>query len=461
MMEHLRLIRQRCALPLAAVAGFCFAADARAQSVETPVVTSRPDEGLVSLLKPTVPVSLFSTTLQGGKKPEPVFTWKNHPTLHLGPVELVFRARLQATTRHSDATVADEDESTADIARKRVGIEGSVAKVVDFQVERELGDDDPWRDVYLNYSQFTPVQVQVGKFKMPFSLDENTGATNLDFVYRSLMASTLAPGRDRGYMVHGRIGGRRLQYQLGRFEHDGRNAKSKNSDRVFGDDTVAARVVSAPFRTSKSVAREFEVGVAWASGDLSGEGLSGIRGKTVFGETFFSNDYPVLGRRKRLGFETRWQPGPVSLQAEFSRVTDERLGEGVEDDDLSPLRGRGWYVSGTWAITGDKKADGLDATTRPLFRGGIGAIEIVGRFEKLTFDSTAAANGSDPSTSPRADIILGNSDRVLTLGANWYLNRWVKVQFNLIKETLSDPEQGPLPTKPSFWSRVLKVQFTL
>lgn len=461
MMEHLRSARRHSAVFVAAVS-LSFAATASAQSVDTSG-TPHLGEGLVSVVKPTAPVSLFSTTLQGNKKkPDPVFTWKDHPTLHLGPVELVFRARLQATSRQSDATVADEDESTADIARKRVGIEGSVAKAVDFQVERELGDDeDPWRDVYVNYSQFAAVQVQVGKFKMPFSLDENTGATNLDFVYRSLMASTLAPGRDRGYMVHGRIGGRHLQYQFGRFEHDGRNAKSKNPDRVFGEDTTAARVVSAPFRSSKSPAREFEVGLAWTSGDLSGEGLSGIRGKTVFGETFFSNDYPVVGRRKRLGVETRWQPGPVSLQAEFSRVTDERLGESVEDDALSPLRGMGWYVAGTWAITGDKKADGLDATKRPIFRGGIGAIEIAGRLEKLTFDSTAAPNGSDPSTSPRADVILGNSDRVLTLGANWYLNRWVKVQFNLIKETLSDPDQGPLPTQPSFWSRVFKVQFTL
>ena len=459
MIEHLRSIRRSYALPLAAATGLMWAASAHAQTIEAPAASA---DSLVSVLKPSARLSLFSAALQGKKKADPVFSWKDHPTLHLGPVELVFRARLQATMRHSDAAVANESDSTADIARKRVGIEGSVAKVMDFQIERELGDkEDPWRDVFVNYSQFEAVQVQFGKFKMPFSLDENTGSTNLDFVYRSLMASTLAPGRDRGYMVHGRIGGRHLQYQIGRFEHDGRNAKSKNAARVFGKDTVAGRVATAPFRSSKSVAREFEVGLAWTSGDLSGEGLSGIRGQTVFGESFFSNDFPVVGRRKRMGFETRWQPGPASIQAEFSRVTDERLGASVEDGDLAPLQGLGWYVSGTWAVTGEKKADGLDATKRPLFRGGIGAIEIAARLEKLTFDSTAAPNGSDPSTSPRAEVILGNSDRVLTIGANWYANRWVKVQFNLIKETLSDPSQGPLPTQPSFWSRVLKVQFTL
>jgi phosphate-selective porin len=80
--------------------------------------------------------------------------------------------------------------------------------------------------------------------------------------------------------------------------------------------------------------------------------------------------------------------------------------------------------------------------------------------ERLTFDSTAA-NDSLPSTSPRADTILGNSDKAVTFGVNWYLNRWVKVQFNWIRETLTDPEQGPLPDKPSFSSRVLRLQFSL
>jgi hypothetical protein len=40
---------------------------------------------------------------------------------------------------------------------------------------------------------------------LPSSLDENTSPTNLDFVYRSLAANQLPPGRDRGVMVHGRL----------------------------------------------------------------------------------------------------------------------------------------------------------------------------------------------------------------------------------------------------------------
>ena len=420
------------------------------------------DSKAAGSLRDSIRASFLNREAVQGKKPDPIFSMKSHPTIKVGIVEIALRARLVATKRTSDTVVGDEEEASADIARKRIGFEGTVGKYADFQVEREIGDDlDPWRDVYVNYSQFEQVQFQVGKFKQPFGLDENTGATNLDFAYRSLIATAIAPGRERGYMVHGRLADRMIGYELGKFDHDGRNARPKRpTERVFGSDTTTGRLYGNPLRKLKSNLDDFVVGIAWSTTELT-EGFSAIRGKTVFDQTFFSNEYLVLGQRLRRGLELRWRPGPVSIQAEYSKVTDERLGESVEDTDLSLLRGRGWYLAGTWAVTGDRKADGLDATKRPVFKGGIGAVEVAARVERLTFDSTAEPNGSDPSTSIRADVILGNSDKVVTFGVNWYLNRWVKVQFNIIKETLDDPAQGPSPAEPSFTSRIFKVQFSL
>src|SRR6185436_15608375 len=106
-----------------------------------------------------------------------------------------------------------------------------------------------------------------------------------------------------------------------------------------------------------------------------------------------------------------------------------------------------WYASGTMAVTGETKADGLDEPKRPLFKGGVGAIEIAFRVENIWFGSIAgeASPGEPGSTSPRADVVLGNADRVTTFGVNWYPIRWVKIQFNVIKEELADPDQGPIP----------------
>jgi hypothetical protein len=49
----------------------------------------------------------------------------------------------------------------------------------------------------------------------------------------------------------------------------------------------------------------------------------------------------------------------------------------------------------------------------------------------------------------------------VTLGVNWYANRWFKLQLNGIRETIRDPIQGPLPDKASFWSTVLRFQLTI
>ena len=382
--------------------------------------------------------------------------WGDHPTLRAGNwLRVDFRARFQGDMRRSAAMAAAEDDDPGgalDIAKRRVGIEGRVARLVDYQLDYELGVRE-WRDVYLDYRQFKALQVRAGKFKLPFGLDENTSATGLDFVYRSRISARLAPGRDRGVAAHGRVFSDRISYEAGVFKNDGDNARPSNSARVFGARTTAVRLVLVPFRGSKSALADFQAGVAF-SGTTVPYGFSSIRARTVLGASFFESNVWVNGRRQRTGLEMRWRPGSLSVQAEYIRLTDERRGESVEDSDLPPLPAEGWYVSGTYAVTGETKSVGLDT---PRYR--FGAVELAARLEQLRFGSTAARN--DLSTSRRAETVLGNSDRALTLGANWYLNRWMKIQANLIREQLHDPSMGPLPRHASFWSRVLRFQFTV
>jgi phosphate-selective porin OprO and OprP len=392
------------------------------------------------------------------------FRWTDHPSLRLGPGTRVdFRVRLQGDLQHSDAELTDTGDEAGpsfDVARRRVGIDGEILNIFDYQVEREIGDDtDPWRDVYLNYKQFNFAQIQAGKFKMPFSLDENTSAMNLDFVYRSRIAALLAPGRDTGAMVHGRVLPRGvLRYEVGLFKADGTNVRTNDVERVHGDRTLAARVLAQPFRSTESVASDLAVGVSFTTSEVP-EGIADLRGRTELGETFYFSEILVHGRRQRIGFEARWRPGPFSIKSEYIRLSDEREGQSVENTDLSPFVSSGWYVSGTWAVTGEKKADGLDSPRRPLFQGGFGAVEIAVRVERIRFGSGAV--DALASNAPRADVILGNSDDVQTFGVNWYVNRWIKIQANLVRNEIGFPEQGPLPAQPVFWSRLIRFQFSM
>ena len=173
------------------------------------------------------------------------FRWKGYPSLQLGKgTHVDFRARIQFDVRQ-DSPAGDADAAESDFARRRIGVEGQIRNLVAFEIDGELEGENGWRDVYANYQQFTYVQVQGGQFKLPFSLDENTSPTNLDFVYRSLAARVLAPGRDRGVMVHGRLLDRIVRYELGTFDQDGRNARTRNPERVSGGRTLAGRVVAA------------------------------------------------------------------------------------------------------------------------------------------------------------------------------------------------------------------------
>lgn len=403
----------------------------------------------------------FAQTEKPGAKPPPPKVrarWTNHPRIDIGDLRLDFRARVTADVRKSEAPFdSDELDKTVDLARRRIGVEGQFGNYVDFQIERELGGPvDPWRDVYVNYRQFEFANFRYGKFKLPFSLDENTSSINLDFTYRSLIASHLAPGRDVGWMAHGRVLDRHLGYEFGVFDQDGDNARTRNLERVSGGTTVAWRVSAQPLRHIESPYTDLYVAFARTNSDVP-EGFPALQGDAVLGARMFEADFLVLGVRERTGFEFRWRPGPASVKFETIRLTNERLGQGVEEDDLSPYEAKGWYISGTYALTGETKADGLDDPKKPIFQGGIGAVELAGRLEKITFGTTAT--GGDVSTSPRADRYQGNSNEVLTVGVNWYLNHWVKVQFNVIRESLSDPEQGPLPTQPSYTSRVFRFQF--
>jgi phosphate-selective porin OprO/OprP len=395
------------------------------------------------------------------EKTYPVFELgDDHPEIQLGKgSKIEFRARFAGDYTDSETSTADPAEtSDVDLGTKRIGISGEIKNAFEYQVEAELDSDNPWRDVYGDFKYFPFARVRGGQFKIPFSLDENTGASRLDFMFRSLAATHLAPGRDRGVMLHGRILKEKLRYEAGVFEHDGRNARTNNPDKVFGGQTTAVRVSAEPLRNTPDAIGDLSFGVAFTQSDVP-EGTPGLRGQTVLRQTFFSSsDYIVSGPRKRLGVELEFLPGPASIKMEWMRVETERRGLSVEETDLSPLIGEGWYVSGTYAITGEKKSR-VQRPKKPLFQGGFGAVEVGARIESLRFRS--GASGEEGSSSPRADVIIGNRNQVATFGVNWYINRFFKIQANFIREKLDDPLQGPLPSKEGFNTRAIRFQFSM
>jgi phosphate-selective porin OprO/OprP len=377
------------------------------------------------------------------------FSWDNRPVVTLGEhVRLELRGRIQADSSRSEV----DDRSDRDVELRRVGIDGRIGRALAFQIEGELGGQSGWRDAYVDYRSFDRVRVRAGQFKVPFSLDENTGASRRPFVSRSMAASALAPGRDRGVMVHGRLVGRLLAYEAGVFAHDGDGtgpARPEVGESRSGP-TAAFRLSTAPKGTGLYAA------AAWTTSHVS-EGLWAIRGRGALDSAFVAAPLWVQGTRRRVGTEVRWAKGPATLQAEYMRLSQERVGQGVADATLGATTATGWYVSGTWAVMGPAKSK-RRRDNPSVFAGGTGTVEVAARLEALT---VGQLSGDGASTNPRADIVLGNRARALTLGVNWHLSRHVRILANATRDALHDPTRGPLPGQAAFWSSVLRFQVGL
>ena len=351
----------------------------------------------------------------------------------------------------------DEPETPSkpvvDLPRTRIGVEGRLMREFDYQIEGELSDaSQPWRDIFIQTRSFRLLQVRAGQFKIPFSLEQLTSGMDLDFNYRSLAASFLAPGRDVGLMVFGRAVNETLRYQAGVFKHGGDNVRESERTDAQADRTYAGRLVVRPWNTYDNLFRTFSAGVAFTTGVLPA-GPNGVRGKTIPGDTFFQQLF-VNGNRRRIGGEFQWRPGPVQLQGEYIETRDQRFGQGIENQDLPNAYARGWYASGVWLLTGGQMRDSI-APDRPFLRGGIGAIEVAARLERLAAWSASVNDGS--FSSPRAPWVMPRADEVWTGGVNWYWNDYVKLQTNAIRERRTE-EGRVIAGQGDLWSGTFRVQ---
>jgi phosphate-selective porin OprO/OprP len=111
---------------------------------------------------------------------------------------------------------------------------------------------------------------------------------------------------------------------------------------------------------------------------------------------------------------------------------------------------RGWYVEGSWIITGETKAYSPSAInnevggfngpvpSRPFSLGGDswGAWELVARYSdtNLNWNPLLGATTNTAGTSNLAGV-LGGDEKIIALGINWYLNRNVRLMIddNIVK----------------------------
>jgi phosphate-selective porin OprO and OprP len=393
--------------------------------------------------------------------------WNDRPSIVFGEdLHIDLKGRVLVEARKFDPEVG---ETTRHLRTLRVGLAGELTKHFEWEIEREIArlvDEEQvtwqpgdWKDVYLEWKTFDSVRLIGGKFKMPFGLEQTTGVTELDFAYRALGSTAIAPGRDRGVMVFGDLG--RVSYEAGVFDDDGAIAESNEPRFVAeGEDvegvgpSVAVRLTGDLLRLFPGMGRlqSANFGVAYTNSKVP-EGLNSLRGEAVWGEDFFERVY-VKGRRQRLGAQFEWSPGPTSVKAEWMQSREQRKQQSNRNADLSDYIGQAWYVTGTWFVTGEDKDDNINPR-RPFLRGGIGAVELAARYEQLRFKSVSTQG--TPFTNPRSEYLLPNADTAVTFGVNWMTSKWTRVIVNAIHEEFEDADRTPLSGTTGFWSGLVRL----
>jgi phosphate-selective porin OprO/OprP len=131
--------------------------------------------------------------------------------------------------------------------------------------------------------------------------------------------------------------------------------------------------------------------------------------------------------------------GPFFVQGEYLHFNiDRRLG-------LPTLQFAGWYVQGSWTLTGESRAynpnTGSYGTIIPMHPFAIntyywGAWELAGRYSVIDLNDRLGFK----------DGIAGGDQSVYTVGLNWYVNRNIRFMFNYLHGGISKQASGVLAT---------------
>src|SRR4030095_16274206 len=177
-----------------------------------------------------------------------VFRMGNSPSLRLGnQVRIDLHARVQAD-------VSLQEESGAAWGNRRIGVDGVLFKRVEFQIEREFSDVEPWRDVFADARVHRALRIRAGHFKVPFSMERTTSDFDLDFISRAAAVIDISPGRETGIMLHGRGPRRFFKYEFGVFRLAEPPLKPLVESATDGAMLTAARFTFTPGTASIGVA---------------------------------------------------------------------------------------------------------------------------------------------------------------------------------------------------------------
>ena len=358
-------------------------------------------------------------------------TLKGGPTIESGDGKFKFKL---GGRMHLDAATYDQDgvEMNSGFVFRRAGlaVEATLFKDWVFKAQYDFAENAVgFADVYLRFQGFDGVKITAGQFKMPFSLEELTSSNNITFMESSL-PTVFAASRRIGLGVDFQ----RSNYTVAAAVY-GRNV----GQATVGDDRVAigGRVTYAPIN-EKGRLLHLGAGVAYERTDdanavrIQQRPESRVDGQPLIDTGIIAN----ASSQFKYGLELAGVYGPFSLQGEYMGSRVNRM------STLSSLNFDGYYVAGSWILTGESRSYKSGAFNGVKPGGDAGAVELAVRYSALDLND---------------GLVTGGKMENLTIGTNWYINPYVRMMFNYVH--VNNDALGPRADDPNIYQLRLQANF--
>lgn len=363
--------------------------------------------------------------------------------------------RLQADYRNiRDETAA----STFDVRRAFISATGKWNEYLTWDISGDfanLVNNSHLEVAWLNAAYNDAVQLRVGQFSMPFSLEEQTSDRFIDFPERSLV-NTLVPQKERGAMVHGNptTG---LVYGLAVSTGQGKNNNDVVTPRSTNDIIGRVGFNFAELFDQQARAIYYVAGMA-SNGNLpTGFGLTQRtedRGLIFFNTANFTGEEV---HRRRKGLESVLAYGPVKFQGEYVLANFAGTSSGGVAYDRDAIA---WYAELMWMITGERYSESFrngvfgrmvpisDYTPGQTERWGAWEIGLrYSSFDASDFRSTnpagtgvmpgsIASNATGLGTNPAGNVAFAatptNKADSISFGLKWLWNANTRVYLTYV-----------------------------
>lgn len=313
-----------------------------------------------------------------------------------------------------------ERRFNSQLRRGRIELSGSLPNEFEWVFDVNFFDngDTEIHAAGVRYSGWRLADVFVGRTQEPFGLDELTSSKAIATMRRTAIndATDADSQAHYGVRLDGVAAG--IGWSAGMFN------PADNPRREDGGDRLAftGRVFGAPINDD---ARVLHFGAAYTDRNLdAAETLHGFRLRVAESRERVPSATLLARNDRQIGLEALFMDGPLSLQAEYF-IRDLPGAAGGRDGKV-----RSHYLQAAWTLSGEsrgyKASRGVPGMITPAGRRG--AVELVARVEHLAFDHDGAGQGR--ARDQKARIVIA--------GANWYVNRNVKLMFNLSRVDTSN-----------------------